>query len=100
MLRNVLWHTGNVSNEATLLWKDQQNGHGWHDKTAYRWQLVYMPSKSTMRLKIWRKYNKLMMDSGVIKDPDIRGGKLGVMCFSQEKIIWSAISTRCLDPLY
>lgn len=36
------------------------------------------------------------MDSGVIKDPDIRGGKLGVMCFSQENIIWSAISTRCL----
>ncbi|XP_066021545.1 LOW QUALITY PROTEIN: cartilage oligomeric matrix protein [Pocillopora verrucosa] len=103
MMRNVLWHTGNVSNEVSLsavLFEDQQNGHGWHDKTAYRWQLVYMPSKSTMRLKIWRKYNKLMMDSGVIKDPDIRGGKLGVMCFSQEKIIWSAISTRCLDPLY
>lgn len=35
--------------QAILLWKDQQNGHGWHDKTAYRWQLVYMPSKSTMR---------------------------------------------------
>ncbi|XP_078355791.1 cartilage oligomeric matrix protein-like, partial [Oculina patagonica] len=97
MLRNVLWHTGNVTNEATLLWKDPK-GHGWHDKKAYRWELIYLPSKSTMRLKIWRKYNKLMMDSGEIKDPDIRGGKLGVMCFSQENVIWSAISTRCLDP--
>ncbi|KAJ7380253.1 hypothetical protein OS493_010968 [Desmophyllum pertusum] len=97
MLRNVLWHTGNVTNEATLLWKDPK-GHGWQDKKAYRWQLVYLPSKSTMRLKIWRKHNKVMIDSGEIKDPDIGGGRLGVMCFSQEKVMWSAISTRCLDP--
>ena len=57
---------------------------------------IFFFTRFLFRLKIWRKYNKLMMDSGVIKDPDIRGGKLGVMCFSQEKIIWSAISTRCL----
>ena len=48
------------------------------------------------RIKIWSKYNEVMIDSGDIKDLDIRGGKLGVMSFSQEKCIWSAISTRCL----
>ena len=37
-----------------------------------------------------------MIDSGEIKDPDIRQGKLGVMSFSQEKCMWSAVSTRCL----
>ena len=37
-----------------------------------------------------------MIDSDEIKDPDIQGGKLGVMSFSQEKCMWSAISTRCL----
>lgn len=37
-----------------------------------------------------------MIDSGEIKDPDIGGGKLGLMCFSQEKVIWSAVSARCL----
>jgi len=97
MLRNVLWHTGNITNEATLLWKDPK-AHGWQHKKAYRWELVYLPSKSIMRIKIWRKHNKLMIDSGEIKDRDIREGKLGVMSFSQEKCMWSAISTRCLDP--
>jgi len=97
MLRNVLWHTGNITNEATLLWKDPK-AHGWQHKKAYRWELVYLPSKSIMRIKIWRKHNKLMIDSGEINDRDIREGKLGVMSFSQEKCMWSAISTRCLDP--
>ena len=36
------------------------------------------------------------MDSGEIKDPDIGGGKLGLMSFSQENVIWSAVSARCL----
>jgi len=97
MLRNVLWHTGNITNEATLLWKDPK-AQGWHPKRAYRWELVYLPSKSTMRIKVWRRYSKELIDSGDIKDPDIRGGKLGLMSFSQEKSIWSAVSTRCLDP--
>lgn len=96
-LRNALWHTGNTTNEATLLWKDPK-GRGWQDKTAYRWQLVYLPSKSSMRLRIWHKYNKVMMDSGEIKDFDIGSGKLGLMSFSQIKVIWSAVSARCLDP--
>jgi len=97
MLRNVLWHTGNTTNEATLLWKDPK-GRGWQDYKGYRWQLVYLPSKSSMRLRIWHKYNKQLMDSGEIKDPDIGGGKLGLMSFSQENVIWSAVSARCLDP--
>lgn len=96
MLRNVLWHTGNKTNEATLLWKDPKM-RGWQYKTAYSWQLVYLPSKRTMRLKLWSKYNQLMIDTGEISDPDILGGRLGFMSFSQEKVIWSAVSARCLD---
>lgn len=56
----------------------------------------YLYFRFQFRIKIWHKYNKLMIDSGEIKDPDIRGGKLGVMSFSQEKCMWSAVSTRCL----
>ena len=36
------------------------------------------------------------MDSGEIKDFDIASGKLGLMSFSQIKVIWSAVSARCL----
>lgn len=37
-----------------------------------------------------------MIDTGEISDPDILGGRLGFMSFSQEKVIWSAVSARCL----
>ena len=37
-----------------------------------------------------------MMDTGEIKDPDVGAGKLGLMSFSQERVIWSAVSAHCL----
>ncbi|KAG9345339.1 hypothetical protein JZ751_009885 [Albula glossodonta] len=37
----------------------------------------------------------LVADSGVIIDTTMRGGRLGVFCFSQENIIWSNLRYRC-----
>ncbi|KAG7232999.1 hypothetical protein INR49_006445 [Caranx melampygus] len=34
-------------------------------------------------------------DSGVVVDTTMRGGRLGVFCFSQENIIWSNLRYRC-----
>lgn len=36
-----------------------------------------------------------MADTGVIIDTSMRGGRLGVFCFSQENIIWSNLKYRC-----
>lgn len=36
-----------------------------------------------------------MADSGVVVDTTMRGGRLGVFCFSQENIIWSNLRYRC-----
>lgn len=36
-----------------------------------------------------------MADSGVTIDTTMRGGRLGVFCFSQENIIWSNLKYRC-----
>ena len=58
--------------------------------------LNYVYFHFQFRITIWRKHDKVIIDSGEIKDPDIQGGKLGVMSFSQEKCMWSAVSTRCL----
>lgn len=38
---------------------------------------------------------ELVADSGVIIDTTMRGGRLGVFCFSQENIIWSNLKYRC-----
>ena len=77
----------------TLLWKDPRN-IGWEDKTAYRWSLIHRPEIGLIRLK-WFEGTSLVVDSGNIYDSTIKGGRLGVFCFSQEKIIWSRLQVRC-----
>lgn len=37
----------------------------------------------------------MIADSGVVIDTSMRGGRLGVFCFSQENIIWSNLRYRC-----
>ncbi|KAI4892236.1 hypothetical protein NFI96_028199, partial [Prochilodus magdalenae] len=92
-LRNALWHTGDTPGEATLLWKDPRNV-GWKDKTSYRWHLNHRPQVGYIRLKLYEG-NALVADSGVVIDTSMKGGRLGVFCFSQENIIWSNLGYRC-----
>ncbi|XP_061737810.1 thrombospondin-3a [Nerophis ophidion] len=96
-LRNALWHTGDTTGEATLLWKDPRNV-GWKDKTSYRWQLSHRPQVGYIRLRLFEGGN-MVADSGVVIDSAMRGGRLGVLCFSQENIIWSNLRYRCNDTL-
>lgn len=49
---------------------------------------------SSCRLKLYEG-QALVADSGVIIDTTMRGGRLGVFCFSQENIIWSNLGYRC-----
>lgn len=37
----------------------------------------------------------MVADSGNIYDNTLKGGRLGVFCFSQEMIIWSDLVYRC-----
>lgn len=38
---------------------------------------------------------ELVADSNVVLDTAMRGGRLGVFCFSQENIIWANLRYRC-----
>ncbi|XP_061551435.1 thrombospondin-3a isoform X4 [Phycodurus eques] len=96
-LRNALWHTGDTGGEATLLWKDPRNV-GWKDKTSYRWQLSHRPQAGYIRVRLFEG-SDVVADSGVVIDGTLRGGRLGVLCFSQENIIWSNLRYRCNDTL-
>lgn len=46
------------------------------------------------RVKFFEGTN-MVADSGVVIDTTMRGGRLGVFCFSQENIIWSNLRYRC-----
>lgn len=42
---------------------------------------------------------EVVADTGVVLDTTMRGGRLGVFCFSQENIIWSNLRYRCNGKL-
>ncbi|XP_069034085.1 thrombospondin-4a [Embiotoca jacksoni] len=96
-LRNSLWHTGNTADQVRLLWKDPRNV-GWKDKVSYRWFLQHRPQVGYIRARFYEGSN-LVADTGVTIDTSMRGGRLGVFCFSQENIIWSNLKYRCNDTI-
>uniref|UniRef100_A0A8C7ZQ64 Si:ch211-43f4.1 n=1 Tax=Oryzias sinensis TaxID=183150 RepID=A0A8C7ZQ64_9TELE len=96
-LRNALWHTGDTSDQVKLLWKDARNV-GWKDKTSYRWFLQHRPADGYIRVRFYEG-PEMVADTGVIIDATMRGGRLGVFCFSQENIIWANLRYRCNDTL-
>ncbi|KAM4710017.1 thrombospondin-4 [Discoglossus pictus] len=96
-LRNSLWHTGDTNDQVRLLWKDPRNV-GWKDKVSYRWFLQHRPQVGYIRARFFEGPD-LVADSGVTVDTTMRGGRLGVFCFSQENIIWSNLKYRCNDTI-
>lgn len=78
--------------QATLLWHD--GSIGWSPNVAYRWQLHHRPDIGTIRFYLYRGNNEVM-DSGNIYDDSLKGGRLGLYCFSQEEIIWSNVKYTC-----
>jgi len=96
-LRNAMWHTGHTTDHVRLLWEDPEQ-EGWKSKVAYRWLLIHRPNIGLIRLRIF-KGRKLVVDSGNVIDNTLKGGRLGVFCFSQEQLIWSDLSYNCREKL-
>lgn len=56
--------------------------------------MVKIPCCALSRARFYEG-TELVADSGVTIDTTMRGGRLGVFCFSQENIIWSNLKYRC-----
>ena len=70
---------------------------GWLSQHAYRYHIIHAPSKDLIHVKLWEE-GSLLFDTGDITDTGnatLKGGRLGVFCFSQQDITWSALSYRC-----
>ncbi|KAI8522060.1 hypothetical protein Bbelb_018140 [Branchiostoma belcheri] len=93
----ALWKAAEVQGQTKLLWEDP-NKIGWSDKTAYRWELKHVPTVGLIRLKLYAG-SQLVVDSGNVQDQSLRGGRLGVYCYSQQDVIWSDLVTKCDDTL-
>lgn len=71
---------------------------GWKERVAYRWLLIHRPKIGLIRLLIFEG-DKLVSDSNNIFDNQLKGGRLGVFCFSQEAVIWSHLVYRCNEAV-
>ncbi|CAL7945170.1 unnamed protein product [Xylocopa violacea] len=92
-LRNSLWHKKDTPNQVKILWYDPKKV-GWKPDVSYRWQLLHRPKIGLIRFWLYER-DQLIADSGNIYDSTFQGGKLGVYCFSQEKITWSNLIYKC-----
>ena len=97
-LQNALWSPNSVSGQTEILWMfSQSNQHeGWNVDTSYRYNIVHLPDQDLIRLKIWAG-STLVLDSGNITDnssDSLKGGRLGVFCFSQENVLWSNLNYK------
>jgi len=93
LLRNSLWHKDGYINEVKILWKDPRK-MGWKQRVSYRWHLTHRPSVGLIRFWLYQGTN-MIVDSKNIFDSTLKGGQLGVYCFSQENITWSDLLYSC-----
>uniref|UniRef100_H2ZQX7 TSP C-terminal domain-containing protein n=1 Tax=Ciona savignyi TaxID=51511 RepID=H2ZQX7_CIOSA len=124
-MRNALWHSSDTMGEVKVLWSDPINqgwedmtSYRW--ELQHRPQVgyirsqtcaspsfreipifllyliyhIYLPLFTPCRIRFFRQ-SQLIADTGSVLDNTVKGGRLGVFCFSQENVIWSNLVYRC-----
>ena len=91
ILKKSLWNTDSTAGEVTKLW---HKNVGWEFNTSYRWKLLHRPRIGLIHLTIYQGATQIVYSDNVY-DSTLKGGQLGVYCFSQEKVVWSNLIYRC-----
>ncbi len=58
-----------------------------NNQVAYRWLLLHRPKIGLIRLRIFEGEN-MVADTGNVYDDSLKGGRLGVFCFSQARVCY------------
>ena len=65
-------------------------------KQAYRFHIRHRPDEKTIQVMLWEE-GTLLLDTGKVTDTSnstLLGGRLGVFCYSQKDVTFSALSYR------
>ena len=87
-----------VPGESEVLWTygPPTNTGAWEPRKAYRFAIRHRPAENTIQVKLWEEGVQLF-DTGKVQDnttSPLKGGRLGVFCFSQANVRFSALSYR------
>ena len=84
-----------VPGQTEIIWEDPA-GRGWKEKTPYRYLIQHRPIAGTIQLRIHEGAEELF-DTGSLNEAALAGGRVGVFCMSQEQVIWSSMSYKCVQ---
>ena len=94
-LRDALWSSFDYPGQTKLVWKG--NMIGWKLKHAYHFSIQHRPMSGHIRIKVVSSNRDLVIDSGIIKDSSLLGGRIGLYTFSQNRVVWSNLNIECND---
>ncbi|KAJ7372480.1 hypothetical protein OS493_018987 [Desmophyllum pertusum] len=81
--------------KVKLLWQDP-NMEGWKYQTPYTFHVTHRPSIGLIRVQV-KQSESVLTESGDVYDTTITGGRLGMLVFGQQDVIWSRLEARCAD---
>ena len=87
-----------VPGESEVLWRfgEPTDTGAWKVRTAYRFYIRHRPDEKTIQVMLWEA-GTLLFDTGKVTDDTsspLNGGRLGVLCYSQANVKFSALSYR------
>ncbi|XP_015747450.1 PREDICTED: uncharacterized protein LOC107327213 [Acropora digitifera] len=69
---------------------------GWKYQTPYAFRIIHRPSIGLIRVQV-KQGLTVLADSGDVYNTQITGGRLGMIVFGQQNVIWSGLDARCSD---
>ena len=89
------WKLVQVGPPDKTIWTDPLN-QGWKNNVGYRYELKHRPSIGLINLQIFEEgKSSPIVNTGDLTDFGLAGGRVGVICRSQDGVTWTDMSYKC-----